>query len=214
MECLRLRSELEFQEGSEICLYHYHNFHFKADKVCCNPLKNHYRIKSTRVKTTLKEFSLEFAKQYGGLNLITGHKLCYRCKKTIEDFSDIPERDDKYDNDDNDTDCSYEVEGNVKSAEKWNKTLTSTDCSPLKKVWKAREVGYGKRQFKEAKDELASSFSDVIPGLHHLITGNDCDVLRQVKEKLDKCHTREKGIQLFTLIPEHWSRERAVFQCH
>ena len=96
-------------------------------KVCCNPLKNHNHSKSTRVKTTLKEISLKFAKQYGGLNLIRGQKLCYRFKQTIEDLCEIPERDDKYDNDD-DTDCDYEVEGNVKSAEKLNKTLTSIDC--------------------------------------------------------------------------------------
>ena len=51
----------------------------------------------------------------------------------------------------------------------------------------------------------------VYPGLDNLTICNDCDVLmRQVKEKLDKCHTREERIQLLTLIPEHWSRERAV----
>ena len=32
-----------------------------------------------------------------------------------------------------------------------------------------------------------------------------------MKEKLDKCHTREERIQLLILIiPEHWSRERTV----
>ena len=99
----------------------------------------------------------------------------------------------------------------MKSAEKLNETLTSIDCSPLKKVQKDREVGYGKRKFKEAKDQLASSFSDVIPGLDNLTICNDCDVLmRQVKEKLDKCHTREERIQFLTLIPENWSTERAV----
>ena len=85
IECLRLRSGLELQEGSEInCLYDY-DFYLKAYsnhyKVCCNPLKNHSHSRSTRVKTTLKEISLKFAKQYGGLNLIPGQKLCYRCKK-------------------------------------------------------------------------------------------------------------------------------------
>ena len=69
--------------------------------------------------------------------------------------------------------------------------MTSSDCSPLKKVWKDREVGYGKRKFKEAKDQLESCFSDVIPGLDNLTICNDCDVLmRQVKEKLEKCYTR------------------------
>ena len=49
------------------------------------------------------------------------------------------------------------------------------------------------------------------PGLDNLTICNDCDVLmRQVKEKLDKYHTREERIQFLTLIPEHWSRERAV----
>ena len=120
-----------------------------------------------------------------------------------------------------DTDCvmmmmiltltDYEVEGNVKSAKKLNETLRSTDCSPLKKIRKDKEVGYGKRKFTKAKDQLASSFSDVIPGLDNLTICNDCDVLmRQVKEKLDKCHTREERIQFLTLIPEHWSRERTV----
>ena len=67
--------------------------------------------KSTRVK----EISLEFTKQYGGLNLIPGQKLCYRCKKPIEDLTDIPDGNDKYDSDYSDTGNDYEV---VKSAEK------------------------------------------------------------------------------------------------
>ena len=51
----------------------------------------------------------------------------------------------------------------------------------------------------------------MIPGLDELTICNDCDVvMRQVKEKLDKCLTREERIQLLTLIPDHWSRERAV----
>ena len=87
IECLRLRSGLKFEKGSEICLYHYH-FYLKAYsyryKVCFNLLKNHNRTKSTKVKTTLKEISLKFAKQYGGLNLMPGQKLCYRCKKPLK----------------------------------------------------------------------------------------------------------------------------------
>ena len=53
------------------------------------------------------------------------------------------------------------------------------------------------------------SFSDVIPGLDLTIC-NDCEnlLMIKVKEKLDKCHTREERIQLLTLMPEHWSRER------
>ena len=99
----------------------------------------------------------------------------------------------------------------MKSAEKLNETLRSTDCSPLKKIRKDKEVGYGKRKFTKAKDQLASSFCDVIPGLDNLTICNDCDVLmRKVKEKLDKCHTREERIQFLTLTPEHWSRERTV----
>ena len=131
---------------------------------------------------------------YQDINSVTG------VKRNIEDFCEIPERDDKYDHD-GDTDCDYEVETNVKNAEKLNETLTSTDCPPLKKVQRGREVGYGKRKFKEAKDQPASSFSDVIPGLDNLIICNDCDVLvRQVKEKLDKCYEREERIQLLSLI--------------
>ena len=81
----------------------------------------------------------------------------------------------------------------MKSAEKLNETLTSFDCSQLKKVQNDREVGYGKRKFKKAKDQLASSFSDVIPGLDDLTISSDCDVyIREVKEKLDKCIAREK----------------------
>ena len=63
------------------------------------------------------------------------------------------------------------------SAEKLNETLTPIYCSPLKKVRKDSKVGYGKRKFKEAKDQLESSFSDVIPGLDNLTIYTDCDVL-------------------------------------
>ena len=137
--------------------------------------------------------------------------MCYRCKKTIEGLSDIPERYDIYDNDDDDVECDYELEWNVKSAEKLNEILTSIDCLPLKNVPKDREVGCWEKKFKEVKDQLASSFSDVILGLDHLTICTDCDVLiRQMKEKLDNCYTREERIELLTLIPEHWSRKRAV----
>ena len=99
----------------------------------------------------------------------------------------------------------------MKSAEKLTETLTSINCSPPKKVQKDREVGYGEREFKEAKDQLASSFGDVISGLDNLTICNDCDVLiGQVKEKLGICYTREERIQLLSLIPEHWSRQKAV----
>ena len=51
-----------------------------------------------------------------------------------------------------------------------------------KKSEKDREVGYGKRKFKEATDQQASSFSDIIPGFDDLTICNNCDVLmRQVK---------------------------------
>ena len=100
----------------------------------------------------------------------------------------------------------------MKSTEKLSETLTSMDCSPLKKIQNDRELGYGKRKFKEAKDQLLSFFSDMIPGFDDFTIGNDCDVLmRQVKEKLVKCHTKEERIQLLTVITEHWSGERAVF---
>ena len=80
----------------------------------------------------------------------------------------------------------------MKSPEKLNERLKSMDCSPLKRVQKDREVGYGKRKFKEATDQLATSFSDVISGLDDLTIFNDCDVLmRQMKEKLDTCHKEE-----------------------
>ena len=51
----------------------------------------------------------------------------------------------------------------------------------------------------------------MIPAHDDLTICNDCDVLmRQVKEKFDKCHTRKERIQLLSLIPEQWYRERAV----
>ena len=72
----------------------------------------------------------------------------------------------------------------MRSAEKLNETFTSIDCLPTKKVWKDREVGYRKRKFNEAKDQLASTFSVLIPGPDDLTICNDCDVLmRQVKEQ-------------------------------
>ena len=99
----------------------------------------------------------------------------------------------------------------MKSNEKLNEASTFIDCSPVKKIQRDRKVRYGKRKFKEAKDQLASSFSYVIPGRDDPTIYNDCDVfMRQVKKKLDNCHTRQERIQLLTLKPEHWSRERAV----
>ena len=61
----------------------------------------------------------------------------------------------------------------MKIAEKLNEVLTSINCSTLKRVQKDREVGYGKRKVKEGKDQLASFFSDVIPGLDDLTICNE-----------------------------------------
>ena len=80
----------------------------------------------------------------------------------------------------------------MKSAEKLNETLTSFGFSRLKKVQKDREVWY-KKKVQRSKYQLASSFSDVIPGLDGLTIPSDCHAhMWEVKEKLNKCHTRKK----------------------
>ena len=51
----------------------------------------------------------------------------------------------------------------------------------------------------------------MIPGVDDFTICIDCDVLMgKVKQKLYKCYKRGERIQLLILIPEHWSRERAV----
>ena len=129
IECLRLRSGFESQELSEICLYHYH-FYIKACsnryKVCYNPLKNHNYSKSTRIKQLWKKLhsnsqkNVENYTSYQDRNCVTGVK---KPLKTLVTFQ-------------KEMICMMMM----KSDEKLNETLTSTDCSPLKKVWKDREV--------------------------------------------------------------------------
>ena len=51
------------------------------------------------------------------------------------------------------------LECNVETA---NQSLTSLDCTPLKKVRSDREIDYGKRKVSEASRQLAKIISEAV----------------------------------------------------
>ena len=100
-------------------------------KTCSDPINIHTKP----VKTALKELTLDSIRKYDSclllsVTLISGKKICKRCKMKLNPSTD------KFDDDQREYshDDSSFLECSVETA---NQSLTSLDCTPLKKSQKS-----------------------------------------------------------------------------
>ena len=109
---------------------------FAALQKTCSDLFN---IHNKPVKTTLKELKLDGIRKYDPRLLLsaTGKKICKRCEIKLNPSTD------EFDDDQGERshDDSSFLECRIETA---NQSLTSLDCTPLKKVRSDRAINYGK----------------------------------------------------------------------
>ena len=204
VECLQYRSGIQrFEEKSLVCFHHYTQFVKKYPswfKVCCDPFQKHSR----HVRSTLREISLEDVKRFENFSdLIPGKKLCFRCFKELEGLVEPIREPDEC----NDAQYVCGEEHFKERKEKLNNSLTGIDCSPIKKIRQERLESYAKRKYNDAKNKLAASFTDVLPGLEKLSVCDDCDhLMGELRLKFLSSNNREDRIRILTLAPTSWTR--------
>ena len=200
-EVLKLRSGCFSLEGCKTICNHHKNLSDKfaaLQNTCSDP----FNIHTKPVKTTVKELTLDSVRKYDSrlllsATLIPGKKICKRCEMKLNPRTDEFDDDQgEYSQDDSSfLECSIETV---------DQSLTSLDCTPLKKVRSDRAIKYGKRKVSEASRQLAKSISDALeqPSLSSVDSCADCEQLMyQLKEKLNISDRRQK-VQILTLMPD------------
>ena len=212
-ELLRRRTGLKsLDECNNICLYH-ERFYLKKypgyQRNCCDPLGRH---SSRLVKTTLREISLQCAKDLAqhSIDLIPGKKICARC------FSELTKIKDE--NISSNTESFDDADGDYAgcSTERVDTALNSLGCSPMKPVRLDRLHSYGKRKIAEASNAIADTIANALQDQSLGASRDDencgdCEELMTgIKEKIDNAMDRKEKLQLLTLIPDSWSHEYAA----
>ena len=159
-EVLKLRSGRVSLEGSKtICNHHKQALldKFAALQKTCNDLFN---IHTKPVKTTLKKLTLYSIRKYDSrlllsATLIPGKKICKRCEMKLNPGTD------KFDDDEGEYshDDSPFLECSVETA---NQSLTSLDCTPLKKSEVTAQLIMESGKISEASRQLAKNISEAL----------------------------------------------------
>lgn len=205
---LSRRTELLFDENSMICCYHEAVFLTKYEflqKHCANPFSksNHVIRKSLRVVDFTTADQLKAAT---GQEIKPGQKVCTRCLNELSVASRPKEQSDS------EADFVEKMETN----EKMNASLTALDISPLKfsSVSKRDSCSYAKRKIVEVHNAVVSKIAQA-GGMNEekLMACEKCldydALIKELKEKLCTSTYAQK-IQILTLAPNSWSREKVV----
>ena len=233
-EILELRSEIKVTDNDTICLHHEQVLLLRysfLQKKCCDPLSLH---KKTSCKRSLREISVAMSQKLAAINVAAkpGQKLCPKCrialnekmsnKETIENTDCL---DDAYD---------FVPEIRIKDVRtSLNASLDEMGVSPVKlhSLPSHSKVSYGKRKIQQVHRKLEekvgtiqSEVAEVMSIASYDLSTNvnvpdnftelkekahDLDrLLFLMKEKIKNC-TREKKIQILTMMPGSWSVKKA-----
>lgn len=184
-------------------------------KICCDPFKRHKRS----VLSGLREVSLEKAKDFKirGFSIVPGEKMCPTCTKLISE---------KQASDDSSSDDINVSNVKVQTPEKavLNTSLTSLGISPAKlhSVARHSRSAAAKRKLESATGALKTKISHVYQVELATEASNNPDsvltileekakhhdeLMDKIKQKIKHANNREK-IQLLTLVPQTWSRQK------
>lgn len=221
-DLILLITEIRACDLNTICSHH--NYYYlkvfeTRERSCCNPSQVHKKS----VKKSLRTISLDFAKALNskGVHVKPGQKLCPQCRNFCEKKVKIDESSES-DNDDP-TVVLDDAVSRQQSIEDTNKSLDNLGCSPLKlhAISSHSKGSYGKRKLASvqavlkqkvtrALDYPIESFDSDKEGQVLSQKAKDFDVMISlIKEKIVSVG-RSKQIQILTLAPPSWSKEKIM----
>ena len=238
IKLISLRTGLDSLIDKTICLHHEQTVLSKyshSHRKCCNPFSKHMK----KVKTGLREITLEVWSDFQKLSIsiIPGHRMCPTCHtelsrrlKSFDEETDEAGMTDAYESD-------VELEQDLNSRltrENLDSSLVDMDLSPMKlhAVASHSKVCYGKRKLKqvnaklkEQEEGLQKKIAEVVHVVPEALQVRDEDhpksmrAIQQKAEDLDvlvhlmkdklKFLSRQRKVQLLTIVPHSWSIEKA-----
>lgn len=221
-DLIRLRSGINLCEFKNICSHHSYyflNVFEKYQTICVDPLKKHKKP----IKKSLRSVSLSFSKQLIAKNIYIkpGQKLCSTCRNFCEEKIKI-----KVSENETDDELMTELDSlesrNV-SLSQTNTALDDLGLTPIKlHTLSSRSKGSYykrkvdnvtkavKRKISKALDYDVPSSDDEEEDTSMVKKAQDFDVMIcLLKEKILSVGRSQK-IQILTLAPESWSKEKVM----
>ncbi|XP_049511079.1 uncharacterized protein LOC125939741 [Dermacentor silvarum] len=213
---LRMRCK-RTQDISTVCSHHYTMFVKRytthmASKWCSNPFLVHVKnVRGTCIITTT------LADLQPTLGLIPGERLCVTCKRKCYTTPKATSSECALQESGADSDPS---EPEV-ATEDLNETLAAIGVSPLKRKRgrKARQT-YARKEVKRLQKStekavyshlgLQQPSTSAEPQSDEFSIDDYITLMKQLKEKYDNARGRLRKIQILTLAPISWSREKVV----
>ena len=196
---------------SDICIHHekkYTGRYQATQRYCVNPFNTHGIQISKDLRNVDEELALF-------LNILSGQKLCKRCKETAKENMKAAKND--CENNKDDQDSSYLSKDFDRS--RFNSSAEALGFSPIKPVGKRDAVSYAQNKAKHMKAGLNEKLANVIEISNKELNEsslNDCTNCKDlerlivlIKEKLEISSPRDQ-IKILTLTPESWSIKKTV----
>ena len=210
-DLLTLRAKCTFDALSDICIHHekkYIGRYQATQRYCVNPFNTHGIQISKDLRNVDEELALF-------LNILSGQKLCKRCKETAKENMKAAKND--CENNKDDQDSSYLSKDFDRS--RFDSSAEALDFSPIKPVGKQDAVSYAQNKAKSVKAGLNEKLANVIEISNKELNEsslNDCTNCKDlerlivlIKEKLEISSPRDQ-IKILTLTPESWSIKKTA----
>ena len=210
-DLLTLRVKCTFDALSDICIHHekkYIGRYQATQRYCVNPFNTHGIQISKDLRNVDEELALF-------LNILSGQKLCKRCKETAKENMKAAKND--CENNKDDQDSSYLSKDFDRS--RFNSSAEALGFSPIKPVGKRDAVSYAQNKAKRMRTGLNEKLANVMEILNKKLNEsslNDCTNCKDlerlivlIKEKLEISSPRDQ-IKILTLTPESWSIKKTV----
>ena len=239
IKLISLRTGLDSLIDKIICLYHEQTMLVKyshSHRKCCNPFSKHMKNVKTDLQEIALEVWADLQKL--SISVIPGHKMCPTCRtelsRRLKSFNKETEEAGLPDAYESDVKLEHDLNSRL-TRENLDSIMVDMDLSPMKLHAAASHsmVFHGKRKVKQVNAKLKEQeesrqkqkIAEVIHVVPEALQVRDRDhpqimrVIHQKAEDLDvlahlmkdelKFLSRQKKVQLLTIVPHSWSIQKA-----
>lgn len=229
---VRLRSAVSETDLSTVCEHHKHFFlkeYESTQHSCCDPFKWHKK----KVTLSVRKVSLEVCEKINNLSGIEqkckpGQKICDRCRKKVDSIiADSQNQEQNQSQSENLDTSSTSVDVQFEREEalgRVNATCEAQGLSPFKRhgVAPHSQVSKAKKKITAVRVSLEKDLSTIVdqdisqsnvepvPKEVQQMCDDFQELIRMMKIKLESPISRREKIQLLTLAPKSWSREKVA----
>lgn len=192
----------------------------RITNICCDP----FNIHKLYVRKGLRKISVEFAKKFPKSGIISGQKICAKCRNKLSEDASSSTSSDNASVSSETVAHSHQEEFVSQEIEldTLNKSLTVIGESPVKTTHLKRKHSYGQQKTEKIKNVFAKKLKILAPdwqveqpSISEIkMNSDDSEIIAQLKEKFLMTKKRSEKIQILTILPQSWSIKRIEKEFH